>query len=510
LLTGSTSGTASFFGNNQIADLGDFSAAGLTLNDAPDLAVTGTVNGGASVAITDAGTLNVSGLIAGATTSLTASAIDILVGEVVAPTSLTLTATSGVIDEPGAIQTGLLTGSASSSALFVGINQIAQLGDFSAANLILNDARDLAIVGTVHGGASAIFEDQGNLTLPGSLDAATVFLAAETFNETGSLTASTLAGSIVDGASFVGTNNVTTLDQFDAGSGALVFDNAENLLVAGAITAGAAISIAVTGTGNTLGIDADITGSNVALIATSSITQTSGLLLATDPAGLLTMDAADLVSLAGGLNATTIVIGHIDAPREVTLNNVVITTGSNVKAGTQKPTFPATNGTAKGFFVHTDNFHQAGLLKVNAGGPSATVDITITGKGVIAFDPTFGIYGPSTELFLNVDRGTASGHIVVSGLNVSYTLPGSPGLSQLTGTVGGLNGQPAAGNAYILPLPNANYRFNSCAIQSVDCILLSPVIVPVGNPIENIEVDTPRKRRSDDDLVLPNVSEDDF
>ncbi|MEJ0046323.1 MAG: hypothetical protein WDN04_09485 [Rhodospirillales bacterium] len=84
---------------------------------------------------------------------------------------------------------------------------------------------------------------------------------------------------------------------------------------------------------------------------------------------------------------------------------------------------------------------------MNADGASATVDITITGNGVIAFDPTLGLIGLTTELFLNLDRGTASGHIEVSGLNVSYTLPGSPNLSELTGTVGGVNGQPAAGNA---------------------------------------------------------------
>ncbi|MEJ0046322.1 MAG: hypothetical protein WDN04_09480 [Rhodospirillales bacterium] len=70
-------------------------------------------------------------------------------------------------------------------------------------------------------------------------------------------------------------------------------------------------------------------------------------MLATDPAGILTMDAADLVSLAGGVNAATIVIGHEDAPAQVTMNNVNITTGSNVKAGTQKPTFRRPTGRRK-------------------------------------------------------------------------------------------------------------------------------------------------------------------
>jgi len=344
--------------------------------------------------------------------------------------------------------------------------------------------------------------------------AASTSLTASTIGETGSIQASTLTGSTAGDASFTGTNNVATLNHFNAGTGALLFDDAASLSVLGGITADAGVTIAVTGSNNTLGIEGDITGADVALAATSSITQTNGLLMATSTSGMLTLDAADLVSLNGGLDATTIAIGDITAPHDVDLNNVTITTGSDYRPGTPKPTFPKTFPpgpvATKGFFVYAKNFHQTGTMKVNGDGAAATVDITITGSGTIAFDPTLGLYGPTTELFLNLAHGTASGHIVVAGLNVSYTPPGALNLSQLTGTVGGLYGQPAAGTAYILPLPNSNYRINACAIQSVDCILLSPVIVPVGNPIENVEVDSPRRRHADDDLVLPNVSEEDF
>ncbi|MEJ0046321.1 MAG: hypothetical protein WDN04_09475 [Rhodospirillales bacterium] len=241
LLIGTTTGAASFSGSNQIANLGNFSAVGLTLNDAPDLAVTGTVNGGTSVAITDAGNLTVNGSVSGATTILEAAAIDIP-GTVVAPGSLTLTATSGNIGETGSIQAGLLTGSTNGLASFVGSNQIAQLGDFGSATLVLDDQRDLAITGAVHpGGSNTInqvsINDQGNLSLSGSIDASAVSLIAATFSETGSMTASTLTGTIAGGASFAGTNNIATLQRFDAGTGALLFDDAASLSVVGAVTA---------------------------------------------------------------------------------------------------------------------------------------------------------------------------------------------------------------------------------------------------------------------------------
>jgi hypothetical protein len=61
-----------------------------------------------------------------------------------------------------------------------------------------------------------------------------------------------------------------------------------------------------------------------------------------------------------------------------------------------------------------------------------------------------------------------------------------------------------------VPEPNISYRLNACALSSVNCILLSPVIVPVGSPIQTIDFSTPHRREADDDLLLPNVSEDDF
>ncbi len=113
--------------------------------------MTGTVDGGATVAITDAGTLSVAGSITGSTTSLTGAALSIG-GTVTAPTQLTLTATAGAIDESGTIITPLLTGSATGSASLIGSNQIAALGDFTAAGFILNDTLDLAVTGAVDGG----------------------------------------------------------------------------------------------------------------------------------------------------------------------------------------------------------------------------------------------------------------------------------------------------------------------------------------------------------------------
>ncbi|MEJ0046317.1 MAG: hypothetical protein WDN04_09455 [Rhodospirillales bacterium] len=241
LLTGSTTGSASLIGSNQIAALGDFSAAGFTLNDTPDLAVTGTVDGGTSVTITDAGALSVPGSITGSTTSLTGASIGIG-GTVTAPTQLALTATAGAIDEDGTIITALLTGSATGSTALIGTNQIAALGNFSAAGFALNDTPNLAVTGTVDGGASVAITDAAPLSVSGSIAGTTTSLTgasisiggtvtaptqltltatAGTINEAGSIATALLTGSATGSASLAGSNKIAALGDFSAAGFAL-------------------------------------------------------------------------------------------------------------------------------------------------------------------------------------------------------------------------------------------------------------------------------------------------
>ena len=77
-LSGSATGAANFLsGSNQISAASSFTASGLTLDNAADLAITGSVNGGPRVTLVDARTITVaqSGVVTGGTLSITAAGI---------------------------------------------------------------------------------------------------------------------------------------------------------------------------------------------------------------------------------------------------------------------------------------------------------------------------------------------------------------------------------------------------------------------------------------------------
>ena len=115
-----------------------------------------------------------------------------------------------------------------------------------------------------------------------------------------------------------------------------------------------------------------------------------------------------------------------------------------------------------------------------------------------------------------IGAGTSSGTISFGGLvvdnSVSPADAGGAGAGSATfnGTVGGIGGSSAAHGSQITPQPNSRYTINNCALQSVNCVLLSPLIVPANNPSGDFEVGTGRRRRDDDDVILPNVAEQDY
>ena len=223
-LTGSAGGSATLTGSNNVNALGDFQANAFTLIDTPNLAVIGTVGGGVTVAITDTGTLSIPGTLAALSTSLTAASIS----------------------ESGLIVTDTLTGNTSGTASFSGLNQIAALSDFSAAGFSLNDTQDLAVTGTVNGGASVAISDIGTLTIPGTLIGSLTSLTATAIGETGSILATTLNGSSSFTAAFTGSNQITNLGDFTAAGFSL--DDTPNLAVTGTVNGGLSLAISDTGT----------------------------------------------------------------------------------------------------------------------------------------------------------------------------------------------------------------------------------------------------------------------
>lgn len=120
-------------------------------------------------------------------------------------------------------------------------------------------------------------------------------------------------------------------------------------------------------------------------------------------------------------------------------------------------------------------------------------------------------YAPDAQLFLNLGAtGVATGNIDVAGLNIYYAGNMPAGGSTLTGKVAGRTGSAAAATGFIHANAAVNYQVNGCPIQSINCILLSPVVVPLGSPIHDIDVRPARRREDDDDLILPNVAEQDY
>ena len=516
LLTGNTTGSASFTGADQIGTLGDFSAAGFTLLNTPDLTVAGVLNGGSTVAITDTGALSVTGGIAATNATLSADGIAIS-GIVTTPGTLALVSGAG-IEETGSLQVGLLTGSAANSTSLLGNgNSIAALGDFTTAGLVLSNATKLEVTGTVQAGASALLLINGALSVPGSLSTGAGTLTATDITIAGSVTGTTSLSMTADPGSIASTGQVITpLLTVSAASGGISLTGANQIAELDGAVARGNISLA---DGVALSIANTLTSlaGNIA-IAAPDITLSG---TATSPGNIL-FGSAGTITLAGGtldaptilLGSTQTVLGQAAVPLLVEWDGGTILTGSTIASNQTKPSFPKTDGSATGIFVRTDAFKQTSSTLVNPKGGAATVFITLDKKaGTVAFSPSQGngLIGSTTQLFLNLNAGgIATGQVVVAGLSIDYIPPAAPQLTNLGGTIGGLGGQSASGRAYIIPVPDSNYRFNACAIGSVNCVLLSPVIVPIFNPAGDVTIDTPHRKRQDDDLVIPNVGEEDF
>ncbi len=168
--------------------------------------------------------------------------------------------------------------------------------------------------------------------------------------------------------------------------------------------------------------------------------------------------------IASTLNGPRIAIR--DPANTISLaDGAVITTGGSARpAGPIQSALEPGNG-APGALLQAASFTQIGTSSiVGQGGGAATLQISITGNA--QFDPPLGLQGPGAWLILNLTNGTAAGNVFVNALDVSYTTPGS---TNLTGTIAGIIGGPAAAVGNIQPAINANYLFNGCIIEAPVC-----------------------------------------
>jgi len=442
--------------SNQIPTLGRFAASDFMLDDGPSLIVTGPLVAGKSAAIVDAGALLVSGTISpppgtsAIAVGLTAATIDIpgSVSDGGAGTT-SLVANAGTIAENGSVMSGTLSGSATGAANFSsGSNQISAASSFTASGLTLDNAADLAITGSVNGGPRVTLVDARTITVAqsGVVTGGTLSITAAGITESGTLAADLLTGNTAGNASLTGTGASNKVTQLGSFSSGGTF---------------------------TLGDGTDLT-------------------------------------IKGPLTAPTIIV-DTGANALTLADKTVITTGGTVRPPGRITSFPGDTPatTTDGAFLTTAKaFSQPGSSSVLgfSGGPSI-LRINATGDADIAFDPLAGLQGPNTWLILALGTGTTIGQINVKNLDV---IRGQNGGTDLTGTVLGVPGPAAAGVAGIQPGPNANFRFNQCAISSVNCLLLGGEAVPVANPLNNIYFGIPSNSNEEGDLLLPIVSDQDY
>jgi hypothetical protein len=468
-LTGFAATSATLTGasatTNQVGTLNGFKAAnGFTLNDGIGLTVTDTLASGPNATIVDNGALAINGAVTAATVGLTGTSITI--PGIVNGNFMTAVATAGAINETGALTIGTLTGAASGSASFTGTNSIASVGAFSSNALTLIDNSNLGIIGVVNAGTSAAISVAGSLNIGGALIANTIALNT--------------------------TNGISS-------PGAIAAANSVNLVTNGSISETGALITDVL-TGSAIG-NVTLTGN----AASNQVTElgrftSSGTFTLTDNIGLL---------ITGPLSAPKIVITDANSPVTLANGATIITSGTarppGAIANTDLPTV-ATSGF--GAFLAVGSFTQVGDSTIEGSPSILRIDVTGPGNITLSQNTDTGLTGTGTWLILGLQTGQATGSTFVQNLDVIQT--GGSGSTQLTGTVGGFSGPAAAGAAGIQPGPGSNFRFNSCPIASVNCVLVSALAIPTANPLNDINVGSLYNPNDQDDLLLPIVSDQDY
>jgi hypothetical protein len=445
--------------------------------------------------------------------------------------SVSLVARGGDVTETvgtahtGQVTAGSLTGSATGNVLLDNTsgsgNVIPVLAGFSAGGgFTLADQAPVAVSGAVIAGTGvsifspgAIAQTGGSIvastgtvqlsagagiTLAGGVSAPNVQLAAggDITEAGGVLNANTLNVATETGAVVLDSpgNAIGTLGVVFAGAGGINFADGTPLTIAGAVTSTGSVSVQ-TGGDLVVAAGAYVGGSTLDIGAPGNIAING------------TLSASRMV-----IAATTLSPDTNPADSVVLGNGAVITTSS---AGTFSGPlafgkWPKSGDGGPGAYLFVNNFTQSGSSSVTDLSTGAPATLRVDTGGVAKFDPTAGLNARDTVLFLNVlGTGTVTGQVYVAGLYVNYPF-GTGSSVGLTGAVGGKTGPLAAAASFIEPLASAKFRFNSCPIASVNCIVLAVEGVPATNPTDNIDIGTLRDDQDDLNLLLPNVSNRDY
>ena len=501
-LTGSTLGTTDLStATNAIVALGAYTVSGgnFRLNDGTQaLSLAGALNVGASSAATPSG--------------------------IVAITAGSLTETGGLITA------GTLTGAIAGDAILtLGNNSIAILDAFtSGGRFALVNGPDLTVTGAVRAGGAAPNIQMtigGNLTLDGgSLTGSAVALqvgGALTERNNGLINAGTLTASAAQIDALTAGNNVGAFGAVSAARG-VRFADAASLTVNGPLqSSGGDVSltsagaIAVPGTVTAAGA-ASFQGQGVGFSGTVN----AGSVSADAGRGGLTQSGTILGGSAIAFKAgTTAVLSGIERAQLISViaPGIELRAGDIVVGGVPQPSgvkveqLPKFATSTSGLFLEAgSSFLQSGTTFVSPGfgASQATIRVDLTsGTGTAQFGTLFS--AQQGNLIVDIGGGSIpSGNINVRSLFVIYSGTGvGAGTVNLNGTIGGQTGTAAASAAQISPAATQNFRINSCALASVNCVVLRAQALPVGNPLKELSLSFFREQDDDSELVVPNVSD---
>jgi filamentous hemagglutinin family protein len=505
-LTGSSVDGTTLTQGNAVSTLGPFSdtgtdnTTGLSFTDGQTLQTSGLVSSTGPLALTTT------------TGGLTLGGDVTAVGETV-----TLTSAGAISQTAGLITAGTLTGGSVDGATLTLVNAVGALGPFTdtgtgnTTGLSFTDGQALRTSGVVSStGPLTLTTTTGGLTLGGNVTAAgkvvTLTSTGAISQTAGVITAATLTGSSIDGATLAQGNAVSTLGPFsDTGTGnttGLSFTDGQALQTSGVVSSTGPLALTTTTGGLTLGGDVTANGRTVTLTSAGAISQTAGVITAatltgssagnatlaqgnaigtfgpfTVGGGSLVLYDASALTIAGPIAADFFTI---TATGRMTLAGNIATIGAPL-AQQSGPT-PAPGGsTLQVLALETASgpvaqFVQTGTVMLTDP-PATTLRIELPATGGTA--SFAGLAGPGAELVLALGSGTATGTMEIGGLVVL----GTGGSATLVGSVAGVTTRAAAALGEISPAVDPSYTFNDCIIGSAVCGAptpppVTPVLVP--------------------------------
>ncbi len=325
------------------------------------------------------------------------------------------------------------------------------------------------------------------------------------------LTATALDTIALDGVGSA--NAVGTLEAMTSTNGAIGLLNTTPLKVNGIAHAPAGImlqSLADLTLGTSAGVLVDA-GSAVLRAGASMQLQNGSKVSAPD----VSLIAPNIVAVGGTLWAPRLLIGGANGAASglvVLGDGAILQTG---EAALPPPTaatsaWPSYAGSTTGAFISAQNLTigWSSAIRGVSGSASQTLRVDLSGSGVI--DPVNGLSAETTTLLINLgSRANLSGNVTLGGLYLAYPR-GARGSVALSGTVRGVGGQAAAQISSITPGPNALYQINACPIASVACFVVSTERLPQTVPIRDLDIRPAHDTVDEAEILLPNVSRDDF